>query len=549
MTAVQDLVRARAEFERGEWSSALGRWAGLDQDALTGDDLTSAAEAAHLLGRMEVSVGLFRRAHDERLAAGDVAGAVRAAFRLSMIAGTAGDPSASAGWVASAERLLQQLPEGSVESGYVAFARMFGHLRAGRIEDAHRSALAAADAGRRHRDPGLVAMGLCSQGRLSIYSGQVPTGLTLLDEAMVEAAAGALDPVTVGHVYCTAIEGCQEVSDIGRVAEWTELLRRWCAERPDLVVFTGQCSLHRAQILRARGAWVEALEEFDAAITRYERAGAADAVGQAAYERGDLLRIRGDLDAAEGSFRLSADRGVDPQPGLAELWLARGATPAATGAVTRLLAETSGGPARSRVLPGAVRVLAATGDPAAAREAAGELADLAAAFGTEALRAEAALAAATAARAGGDASGALQHLRRARRLSTHLDLPYVGALARVGTGLALRSLGDEESSRQELLAGRAALVALGARLDLAELDALDRRPDTPSADRPGGLSAREVEVLRLVASGRGNAQIAADLVISERTVARHLSNIFTKLGVGSRTAAAAFAHRHGLVGD
>ena len=545
MTAVEDLVRARAEFERGEWASALDRWAGLDLDALTGDDLTSAAEAAHLVGRMEVSVDLFRRAHEERLAVGDVAGAVRVAFRLSMIAGTTGDPSASSGWAASGERLLQELPAGSLESGYVAFARMFGHLRAGRIEDARRSALAAVDAGRRHHDPGLFAMGLCSQGRLSIYSGQVPTGLSLLDEAMVEATARALDPVTLGHVYCTAIEGCQEVSDIGRVAEWTELLRRWCAAHPDLVVFTGQCSLHRAQILRARGAWAEAVEEFDAAIARYERAGAADAVGQAAYERGDLLRLRGDLDAAEASFRLSAERGVDPQPGLAELWLARGATAAATGAVTRLLAETAGGPARSRVLPGAVRVLAATGEPEAARDAAGELEDLAAAFGTDALRVEAALAAAVAARAVGDDAGALPHLRRARQLSTHLDLPYAGALARVGTGLALRSLGDEESSRQELVAGRAALVGLGARLDL---DALDRSA-APSAQRPGGLSAREVEVLRLVASGRSNAQIAAALVISERTVARHLSNIFTKLGVGSRTAAAAFAYQHGLVGD
>ncbi len=541
MTGVDDLVRARADFERGEWATALDRWSGLDPASLTGDDLTSAAAAAHLLGRMAVSADLYRRAHEERLAGGDVAGAVRCAFHLAMVAGTTGDASASAGWAARGERLLGDLPEGSVESGYVAFARMFGHLRAGRFGEARDCAQHATEAGRRHHDPGLLAMGLCAQGRLSIYSGQVPEGLSLLDESMVEATTGVLEPLLVGHVYCTAIEGCQEVSDIGRVAEWTDLLQHWCRAHPDLVVFTGQCSLHRAQILRARGAWPAAVDELDAAIARYDLAGAVDAVGQAAHERGDLLRLSGDLVAAEQSFRLSAERGVDPQPALAELWLARGAAGAAGDAIRRVLAETSG-VERSRVLPGAVRVLAATGDAEAAAGAARELEDLAAAFGSEALQVEAALASATALRAGGDPVGALPYLRKARQLAALLELPYAGALARVGTGLALRTIGDDESSRQELAAGRAALEAVGARLDLAVVDAVLAPPGLPR-----GLSEREAEVLRLVAAGRSNAQIAADLVLSERTVARHLSNIFGKLDVGSRTAAAAFAFEHDLV--
>ncbi len=546
MAGVDELVRARAEFERGEWTTALERWTGLDPASLTGDDLTSAAGAAHLLGRITDSVELYRRAHEQRLAAGDVAGAVRCTFHLSMIAGTSGDPSASAGWAARGERLLEELPEGSLEAGLVAFARMFGHLRAGRFEEAHGCALAAADAGRRHRDTGLVALGLCAQGRLAIYAGRVPAGLSLLDESMVEATTGALEPVTIGHVYCTAIEGCQEVADIGRVAEWTELLQGWCASHPQLVVFTGQCSLHRGQVLRARGAWSEALDELDAAIERYRRAGAVDAVGQAAYERGEVLRLRGDLEAAERSFQLSAERGVDPQPGLAELWVARGASTAAAGAVHRVLAETTGPVARSRVLPGVVRVLLATGEVEEARSAARELEDLAAAFGSQALQVEAALAAGATLRAGGDAVGALPYLRKARQLATQLDLPHAAALARAGAGLAMRAAGDEESARPELAAGREALVALGARSDVAALDLALGAGHDPGG-RPRGLSEREVQVLRLVASGRSNAQIAAELVLSERTVARHLSNIFTKLDVGSRTAAAAFAFEHDLV--
>ena len=542
MAGVDDLVRARAEFERGEWASALDRWVEADPATLAGDDLTSAAQAANLLGRMSLSTDLYRRAHEERLADGDVAGAVRCAFHLSIVAGTSGDPSSGAGWAHRAGRLLESLPEGSVEAGYVAIADMFVHLRAGRLDRAVSCADTAVERGRADGDSGLLAMGLVFRGRLSIYGGQVAEGLGLLDESMVEARMGVVEPVTVGLVYCTAIEGCQEVADVDRVAEWTTLLHSWCSHHPDLVVFTGQCSLHRAQILRARGAWTRAVDELDAAIERYERASAVDAVGQAARERGDVQLLLGDLEAAEASYRLGADRGVDPQPGLAELWLARGATEAAAGAVRRVLAETAGGVQRCRVLPGAVRVLAALGDEEAAGAAAGELEELAAAFGTEALQLEAALAAAAASRAAGDALGALPYLRKAHQLAVRLDLPHAAALARVGTGLALVAVGDEDSGRQALDAGRAALVALGARTDLAAMDSL-----FPARHPPAGLTEREVEVLRLVAAGRSNARVAAELVLSERTVARHLSNIFTKLGVGSRTAAAAWAHEHGLV--
>ncbi len=542
MAGVDELMRARAEFERGEWASALDRWRGVDPESLRGDDLTSAAEAANLLGRMRESVDLYRRAHERLLAAGDVEGAVRCAFHLSMIAGTTGDLSAAAGWVSRAERLVPALPQGSLAVGYVAFARMFGHLRTGRFEEAAACALEATECGRAHADRGLLAMGLGAQGRLSIYGGRVRAGLSLLDESMVEASTPALAPVTVGHVYCTAIEGGQEVSDIGRVTEWTAVLHEWCERHPDLVVFTGQCSLHRGQILRARGAWSEALGELDAAIERYERAGYVDAVGQAAYERGELLRLRGDLDGADRSFRLCAERGFDPQPAMAELWLDRGEVAAATSAVRRVLAETVGDVARSRILPGAVRVLVAADDVEGARRAADELEVLSAGFGGDAMLAEAALAAGAALRAAGDPLGALPYLRKARRLAARADLPYVAARAGVAAGLALREAGDEESARHELATGHDALEAIGATADLRSLDA-----PPPGAELPAGLTAREVEVLRLVAAGLGNAAVAARLVLSERTVARHLSNIFTKLGVGSRTAAAAFAFEHDLV--
>ena len=114
---------------------------------------------------------------------------------------------------------------------------------------------------------------------MALYSGRVVVGLALLDEAMVRVIAGEASPVVAGHVYCTAIEGCQEISDFGRVAEWTTALERWCAAQPGLLTFTGQCAVHRAQIMRSRGAFPEALEELALAIRRYVAEGGSPAAG------------------------------------------------------------------------------------------------------------------------------------------------------------------------------------------------------------------------------------------------------------------------------
>ncbi len=149
--------------------------------------------------------------------------------------------------------------------------------------------------GRRHRDPDLLALGLSSQGRLAIYAGRITDGLALLDEAMAGLAAGEVTPVVFGDVYCAAIEGCQEIGDFGRVAEWTTALHRWCLSQPGLVAFTGQCSVHRGQLMRVHGAWPEALEEFERAIERYRLADSVAAIGLAECERGDVLRQRGEF--------------------------------------------------------------------------------------------------------------------------------------------------------------------------------------------------------------------------------------------------------------
>ncbi len=415
------------------------------------------------------------------------------------------------------------------------------------VEDDYPEAIAYADevlaVARRFGDPDLTAIGLAAVGRLGLYSGRVTEGLALFDEALAAVAAGEVSPLFAGHVYCVMIEGCQDVSDLGRAAAWTSALSRWAEAQPALVAFTGQCAVHRGQIFRLHGAFREAVDEFDAAIVRYLAATTTAAAGLAYAERGDVLRILGELDAADASYEHAADHGFEPQPGLALLWLARGRGVAAVAAMRRLLSEKPDPVGRSKLLPAAAEILLAAGEAADSRDAARELEEIARGFGSEPLRAAAAYAAGAVELAEGDPSGALPYLRTAVAGWSGLPAPYDVARAKVLIGRCLRDLGDEESATRELAAAQRTFRELGAAPAARELDALL----SPGDAFPDGLTAREVEVLRLVATGRSNPQIAADLVLSEKTVARHLSNIFAKLDVGSRTAAAAYAFEHGLV--
>lgn len=338
---IEDLAQARTDYEQGAWTAALDIWFDTEPEQMTADDLHHAALATYLLGRRDVSVQFAQRSFTGCLGTGDVTGAIRCCVRLAMIFGIGGEPAQAGGWTTRAERLLHDLDENAVEHGYVALLRMYRHMGSGDLPAAAAAAAVVTSLGTRHRDPDLLALGLCSQGRLAIYTGRIADGLRLLDEAMAGVAAGEVTPVIFGDVYCTAIEGAQEIADFGGVAEWTSALHRWCLAQPGLVAFTGQCSVHRGQLLRLHGAWPEALEEFERAIERYRRADSVAAVGLAECARGDVLRQRGDFAAADTAYQRSSEHGYDPQPGLALLWLARGQSEAAVAAVRRLVAEVS----------------------------------------------------------------------------------------------------------------------------------------------------------------------------------------------------------------
>jgi ATP/maltotriose-dependent transcriptional regulator MalT len=452
-----------------------------------------------------------------------------------------GETAVGGGWVARGKRILETQPTDIVERGYLLAHEFFQYLGRGDFARAAETAAGMVDVGRRYQHPDLVAQGLMCQGRLMIYAGRVPEGLALLDEAMIGISAGEVSPIIAGMVYCSLIEACQEVSDFSRAASWTSALTRWCEVQPGLVPYTGQCSLHRGQIMRLRGAYDEALAEFALAQRRYQQEGTTAPAGLALTEQGDVLRIRGRFDEAESAYHQAAELGHEPQPGLLLAWTHRGRTAAAVSAVRRLLAEARTPVHRSRLLPAAVEVLVAAQLPDEARGDCEELSEIASAFGNSALQAMSAYAAASVELITDQDQEALADARESCRLWSDVGSPYETARARVLIGRALRNLGDEDSAMAELAVARRAFVDLGAAPAVQEIDRLLRRA------LPGGLTEREAEVLRLVAAGRSNHDIARVLVLSPKTVERHLSNIFVKLEVSSRTAAAAYAHEHGLM--
>lgn len=541
MGVVEELIRARESYDRREWLAAYDALSDAARDTLAPDDFVRLATAAYLLGRRNDCVQALQRAYQLNIEAGDVLGAVRCAFWLAMVLLTNGEIAIGGGWVARSQRLLNDIDGDVVERGYVLIHVMFRHISAGELDIAYTLAEQITLYGHRYRDPDLIAMGLSCQGRLLLHLGQVSAGLALLDESMVGVAAGEVSTIFAGEVYCSMIEACQEIGDFDRAARWTAALTAWCTEQPGLVMFTGQCAVHRGQIMRAHGAFDEALIEFDLSLRRYLASQTPGPAGLAMAERGDVLRIRGDLAGADAAYQQAIAYGHEPQPGLALLWLAQGRTEAAAAAIRRLLSEKSDPVHRGQLLPAGVEVSLAAHHHDEAAVLAAELASIAGSFGCPSLQARAAYAAAAVALDAGDPAAAMPLLRHACATWDRLGGRYEIALCRLLLGRALRALGDADSAATEVAAARRTFAELSAAP--AERDAATLLAPT----HPGGLTAREVEVLRLVAAGRTNSEIAALLFLSEKTVARHLSNIFVKLDVTTRTAAAAFAFEHHIV--
>ena len=540
-----ELVRGREAAGRLAWADAYAALSLADQSSsLAAEDLELLGTAAYLLGHVEDCLRALQRAQQLHAEAGDPRRAARCALWLAFHLGNAGELAQAGGWLARANRLLEHEPPDCAERGYLLLPLAIQHIVTGDPAAARELAARAAGIGRHAGDDDLVALALQVQGRALVRLGRVGEAMAAFDEAMVAVVNGELSPVVVGTVYCSMLEACQEILEWRRAREWTEALTTWCGKQPDMVTFTGRCLVHRAEILHLHGAWPEAVEEARRAGERLARAADSWATGAALYRQAEVYRVLGDVTAAEDAYQQASVWGLEPQPGLALLRLAQGRTDAAQAAIRRVVAETTDTLGRAKLLPAQVEIMLAVGDVQGARDAAGELAEIAERYDTLALRAVADHAQGAVLLTEDEARDAVVALRRAWQAWRELEAPYEAARVRVLVGLGCRTLGDEEAAAMELEAARTVFAQLGAAPDLARLEALAHRED---AGKAHGLTERELQVLRLVATGATNHAIASQLFVAEKTVDRHVSNIFTKLGLSSRAAATAYAYQHRLL--
>jgi ATP/maltotriose-dependent transcriptional regulator MalT len=542
--AEQLRVRAREAAQHNEWVVVQECMTGIDPDELTPADLDLMADADWWMANLEPSLALRQRAYVAYADLHHHRGAAFCAWYLWFDYRFMGDEAVASGWLTRAARHAADDPE-CIEAGYVALARAETARCGGHIDDAAAHAEQALTLGRLLNAPNLVAMATVALGEVAVAHGRASEAVAFFDDAMCSVIAGELNPLFTGLVYCGVLTACFAIADLKRASEWSRAAVAWCDSMPMGSPYHGVCRVHQAEVTTLQGAW----ESAEAAAQRaIEELSVLDpsAAGAAFYVIGEIRRRRGDLAGAESAYVRAHGLGHTPQPGLALLRLQQRRLDDAAALLRSSEDALPAAPLpRAHVLAAQVQIALALHDRRAAGAVLDALEDLTPSQrGRTVLDAIAAHARACVSLADGDTDRACMAARRACGLFRELRLPHEAALARVTLGEALRTAGDADGGNLELEAAHRALNELGAELDAERVATM---LGSAATLRPRGLTAREVEVLRLVASGKTNREVAGEMFLSEHTVSRHLQNIFAKLDVSTRAAATAFAYQHELV--
>lgn len=539
-------------LKEGRWDDARAAFEAAVAADETPEALEGLAWAARWLDEGKTALTARERAYALYLERGDPASAGRAALWLSVehTVFEEGAEAVAGGWLARARRLLEGL-EPTPEHAWIA-ERLGRHaLAEGDTQTARGHGGEVVEIAATISRSDLEALGLALQGQALVAENEVAEGMRLLDEAAAAVAASkASDLVCVGTTYCKMLNACELTGDVERASEWCERTTE-VARRHELQHLFSLCRTSYAGVLILRGRWAEAEAELLPALRDFQSA-RPGAKGEAVGRLADLRRRQGRFkEAAELLAQLEGSRTA--VLGRAALALDRGDARAARDLAERFLRQT---PARDRwrrcaALDVLVRACAARSELGAGERALLELRSIAGDAPTVRLQAMASGAAGDLARASGDPERARRLLEDAVDLFARCGAPFEAARARLGLARALRECGRAPEAAEEAEAARGAFADLGAGrdLELAARFATGLEQDgggEPPAAVDAGLTARELEVLALIAEGLTNREIAARLVVSEHTVHRHTTNLYRKLGVSSRAAATAYAHRHRL---
>jgi DNA-binding CsgD family transcriptional regulator len=529
-----------------KWKEIYARLSTADREhALNPEELEQLALAAFLTGSDAESYQYLERAHQGYLDHGETGQAVRCAFWLGMILMNAGEKGRSSGWFARGERLIGHDDHTDLaEKGLLLIPEGLGLLYAGNAARAQEIFERVEATGEKFDNADLLILGRLGQGQARIQQGNVTGGIRLLDETMIAMETERVFPLVKGIVYCAVIESCRRVWDLGRAQEWTSVLTRWCEEQPDIVPFRGECLVRRAEIFQLHGEWQKALEETNDACNILSQHPGESVTGEAYYRKAELQRLSGEFKAAEGSYLEAARWGRKPQPGFALLRLAQGQEDAAETSIRNSLLENRDTTKRAEILPAVVRIMIVVNHTEEAIEAAEELKSIASQFDTPYIQAMYSHCQGEVFLAEGMVKPALEQLQIALKLWNSLHLPYELACTRELKGILYRKLEDRDNSESELSAAAWIFEQLNATHDLERVNRLLGKKRILDNY---GLTLREIQVLGLIASGETNKSVAGKLFISNRTVDRHVSNIFNKLGVSSRLQAITFALKNNIL--
>jgi DNA-binding CsgD family transcriptional regulator len=527
-------------YRERSWSEAYEALKDREK-ALNSEELYELALAAYLTGKDEESIDILARTHHQFLENKKIGLAIRCAFWIGMLLMFKRERARASGWFSRAKRLVEEHQYEGSENGLLLIPAGLGFLGAGNAEMAFTNFKKACEAGKGYHDPDLTILSLLGQGQAMIQLGNISEGITLLDESMVAVESADISPLVVGIVYCAVIETCQLIFDIRRAQEWTSVLSQWCESQPDLIPFRGQCLIRRSQIMHIHGEWSEAFDEMQRACQLLSKPPGEPAAGEAYYLLAEIVRLRGDFQKAE-NFYIEANKwGRKPQPGLVLLRLAQNEKELAIKSIQSALDEAKTPLQRIKLLPAYIEIMLAHDKIAEARSAVDELDTVAKKYDAVFLLATTAYYQGAVFLKDDDPAAAIKILRKSLNFWNELNAPYEAAAARLLLGIAYRDQGDQDTATMELTAAQWIFKELEALPDLKKVEALLDIKNEPELH---GLSLRELQVLQLVSEGETNKAIAGKLFISERTVERHLSNIFNKLEVSSRTEATAFAYKH-----